>query len=243
MLTILEERTIAELNIDPNTLNQDAHDKIFVKCSICQEEFLREMRNLRNPHACPRSIHKNGKVLKFCGICHNYLSVDEFAQDSYSCVKCGFNHEYHQIFDVTPTRAECILKHPKAKLPTKKRTTDAGHDLYSVESKVIPYGSSDFISTGVHISVPEGWYFTIEGRSSLFVKGITPSRGIIDANYCGEIVVWLMNVSRLDYKIEVGDRIAQLILHRHHDIDITCVEEFGPDYNFRGGLGFGSSGR
>lgn len=142
-----------------------------------------------------------------------------------------------------PVRCECILKHPDAKIPFKKRTSDVGYDMVSVENKIIRPNDVKGIHTGIHLAVPEGWYYTIEGRSSLFLKGITPFRGIIDATYCGEVVIFLMNASPHDYEIAAGERIAQIILHKQYYLDITEVVKFGPDYDQRGEKGFGSSGR
>jgi dUTP pyrophosphatase len=70
-----------------------------------------------------------------------------------------------------------------------------------------------------------------------------PFRGIIDSGYCGEMKVALMNVSNKDYHVKKHDRIAQIILHKHYQFDVTEVENFSKDYNTRGDVGFGFSGR
>jgi dUTP pyrophosphatase len=140
-------------------------------------------------------------------------------------------------------KLETKLIHPDAKLPFRKRTTDAGWDLYSVEDVIIGPQITKNIHTGICISAPEGYYYTIEGRSSMFMRGITPNRGIIDATYCGEVIVSLVNKSNEEYKITVGDRIAQIILHRCYDANFFVVDEFSSDYNKRGTAGFGSSGK
>jgi len=140
-------------------------------------------------------------------------------------------------------KLETKLIHPDAKLPFRKRTTDAGWDLYSVEDVVIKPQMTKNIHTGICISAPEGYYYTIEGRSSMFMEGITPNRGIIDATYCGEVIVSLVNKSDEKYKITLGDRIAQIILHKCYDAMFSTVSEFSSDYNKRGTAGFGSSGK
>jgi hypothetical protein len=68
---------------------------------------------------------------------------------------------------------------------------------------------------------PEGFYYTIEGRSSLWELGILPYRGIIDATYTGPLSVYMLNNSPKDYTVSVGDKIAQIILHRINDFDIV----------------------
>jgi len=140
-------------------------------------------------------------------------------------------------------RLECMLKHPDAKFPYRKRTTDAGHDIFSIEDVNVPRFGMANVHTGIHIACPEGWYYTIDSRSSLYIKSIMPYRAIIDATYTGELRVALMNSSEVDYQVKKGDRIAQIILHQVHDFDLAPVDEFSPEYNKRGEEGFGSTGR
>ena len=214
------ERTKQQLAIDPDKLPDDSHEKVVVFCTLCGEQFLRERRNVHLPHNCPRWGKIDGKYVK--------RKLPEYLVP--------------QDLD-TPVRLECRLIHRDAKLPHRKRTTDVGHDLYSVEEATIPAHCVVGVKTGLQLSAPEGFYYTIEGRSGLFLKGITPFRGIIDATYCGEVVVVLMNASNEDYKVEVGDRIGQIILHKAYNFDITVVNEFSPDYDLRGEAGWGSSGQ
>lgn len=130
-----------------------------------------------------------------------------------------------------------------AKLPFRKRSTDAGYDIYSIESATIRPGRSKIIHTGIKIACPPGFYYTIEGRSSLWLNGIFPNRGIIDSTFVDEVVVSLVNVNDDDYTVSIGDRIAQMVLHRQYDAHFEVVQEFHPLYNQRGTDGFGSSGK
>lgn len=129
-----------------------------------------------------------------------------------------------------------------AKLPFRKRVTDAGYDLYSIENKTIPSGRAQLVRTGIIIACPPGFYYTIEGRSSLWMKGIFPNRGIIDATYTGEVVISLVNVNNDAFNVEEGQRIAQLIIHRQYDANFVEVPKFSAVYDQRGTAGFGSSG-
>jgi dUTP pyrophosphatase len=138
---------------------------------------------------------------------------------------------------------EVMLEHEAAKLPFRKRETDAGYDIYSVESVTLKPNRATIVRTGIHIASPPGFYYTIEGRSGLWLNGIFPNRGIIDATYCGEVVVSLVNVNDEPFQIDVGNRIAQIVLHRQYDAEFKVVEEFSPCYNERGTDGFGSSGK
>jgi dUTP pyrophosphatase len=144
--------------------------------------------------------------------------------------------EYHCV------RLQVKFIHEDAKLPYRKRPTDAGYDLFSIENVTIPPGNNKLIRTGIQISCPPGYYYTIEGRSSLWMKGIFPNRGIIDATYTGEVVVSLVNVNNDPFEISKGQRIAQLIIQRQYDAEFVEVSEFGSAYNQRGSEGFGSTG-
>lgn len=139
-------------------------------------------------------------------------------------------------------RLEVKKINEEAKIPYRKRPSDAGYDLYAVESVLLKPGRATMVKTGIIISAPTGFYYTIEGRSSLWMRGIFPNRGIIDATYCGEIIVSLVNVTGDDFQINKYDRIAQLILHRQYDANFVMVDEFSDIYSKRGQDGFGSSG-
>lgn len=139
--------------------------------------------------------------------------------------------------------AQYQLTTPAAKVPSRKRASDAGFDLSSVEDIVISPGNIVSIDTGIKVAVPQGWYYTIEGRSSLFKAGIFPCRGIIDAGYTGNVIVSLCNHSKKPYHITAGDRIAQMIFHKQYNVSFIEVDEFSDEYSMRGEAGFGSSGK
>ena len=140
-------------------------------------------------------------------------------------------------------RAELKFIGPNGKIPSRKRRSDAAYDIYAAEDVSIHPSTMESVHTDICLAVPEGWYFTVEGRSGLYRMGIQPCHGIIDATYCGELVISLMNVSNKPYNVKIGDRIAQIIVHKQHHLDIDVVDEFSDEYNQRGTLGFGSSGR
>ena len=143
----------------------------------------------------------------------------------------------------TEVRIEIRKLVSEAQIPFRKRKTDAGYDLYSIEDAWLQPGLAAIVKTGLAIAAPPGFYYTIEGRSSLWMQGIFPNRGIIDSTYCGETVVSLVNVSGEPFKINKGDRVAQIILHRQYDANFAPVDEFSALYNARGTDGFGSSGK
>ena len=128
-----------------------------------------------------------------------------------------------------------------AKMPTRAYGTDAGMDLYARESKIIPAHGSTVFDTGVHIELPKDTTGFLKSKSGLNVKyGIT-SEGVIDVGYTGSIKAKLYNHSDVDYKVEEGDKITQLVIL---PIIIPELEEVGSLVtNDRGSNGFGSSGR
>ncbi len=132
--------------------------------------------------------------------------------------------------------------HPEAFLPFRANEADAGGDLASVENMVIPAGQRALISTGIAIENNNpNTYFQIAPRSGLAVKyGIDVFAGIVDQNYTGEIKVVLFNSGDKDYKINIGDRIAQIIQVHISIPEFEWVEEL--NITERGSNGFGSTG-
>lgn len=100
------------------------------------------------------------------------------------------------------------------------------------------------VPTGLHIELPAGYEAQVRPRSGLAVKhgiSIVNTPGTIDADYRGEIKVVLVNLSSEEYRIEPGERIAQMVVARHEKVKwepVDCLEESG-----RGEGGFGSTGR
>ena len=363
---ILSDKTLQAFNIDCNKLRRGSHQRVFVRCTRCNEEFTREWRRQHQKHACPTHIVRaDGKSLKWCNGCSSYLSYNCFSKNtaradglnSYckacvnetpsskkklqklrtarinnienwikwtttrkrsECKKSGIDFDVDFDFllnlwqqqnglcfyaktamlfgendlrsaslerrDPTqgyiktnvvwasksmnwaknnssedefleflfqmgldtlsyPVRLECKLLSKHAQYPKRSLSTDAGYDISSIEQIIISAGCVAQVSTGIALSSPPGFYYSIDGRSSLWMRGIVPFRGIIDATYTGPLIVVLMNTSNEDYQIEPGDRIAQCVINRITHCDITIVDEFSPCYNQRGEAGFGSSGK
>jgi len=132
--------------------------------------------------------------------------------------------------------AEAILPH-YAHGPLE----DAGLDLRAVERVVLSPGVSQAVPTGIAIELPPGYEAQVRPRSGMALKhSVTVNFGTIDPGYRGEIRVIMFNLSRADYVIEQGDRIAQLVIARYEAIE---WEESDLGDSTRGAGGFGSSGR
>jgi len=132
---------------------------------------------------------------------------------------------------------------PEARLPTYATDGDAGLDLRASESFWIESGVRRIVSTGIAVAIPEGHVGLIHPRSGLAAKsGITVlnAPGTIDSGYRGELKVILLNTSAAPFRIDVGDRIAQLIIQEYVHADLVEVSEL-PE-TARGDRGFGSTG-
>jgi dUTP pyrophosphatase len=99
------------------------------------------------------------------------------------------------------------------------------------------------VPTGLFIALPAGYEAQVRPRSGLAIKkGITVlnSPGTIDADYRGEVGVILINLSAEDFVINDGERIAQMVIARHEQVEWQPVEVL--DETERGAGGFGHSG-
>lgn len=128
-----------------------------------------------------------------------------------------------------------------AVIPKYDHTDDAGFGIYSIEEKVLKPMEYYAISTGISSEIPNDCFVSFRDRSSMAVKGLHVMGGVIDAGYRGEWKVILINLSGTDYKIEVGDKIAQGILQSAKQVKIEIVEDLSN--TSRGSGGFGSTGR
>lgn len=137
-----------------------------------------------------------------------------------------------------------FLRSEKATVPTKGSALAAGYDLYASESAVIPAQGQGMVATDLTVIVPIGTYGRVAPRSGLAVKhGISTGAGVVDADYRGEVKVVLFNHSQKDFKIETGDRIAQLVLEQIVNADIKVITQEELDVTVRGEGGFGSTGK
>lgn len=133
--------------------------------------------------------------------------------------------------------------HPEAMLPTCSRPgEDLAFDLYALEDAVLERSKVQRLRTGIALEM-EGFGFLVRDRSSMaYPKGILTCGGVIDRGYRGEMFVNLLLFGSAEYKVQRGDRIAQLIPVRPETaVQISEVDELSPSE--RGEKGYGSSGR
>ena len=130
-------------------------------------------------------------------------------------------------------------------LPAYATTQSAGMDLRAniCEPIVLKPLERRLVPTGLHIALPEGYEAQVRPRSGLALKhGITVlnAPGTIDADYRGEIGVCLINLSAEEFVINDGERIAQMVIARHEQVDFEVVQEL--DETERGAGGYGHTG-
>jgi dUTP pyrophosphatase len=130
-------------------------------------------------------------------------------------------------------------------LPAYETAGSAGMDLraYLAEPVVLAPFQRQLIPTGLFMELPLGFEAQIRPRSGLALKhgiSILNSPGTIDADYRGEIKILLINLSETDFKIESGDRIAQMIIARHEQVKWEEAEVLTE--TIRGAGGYGHTG-
>lgn len=138
-----------------------------------------------------------------------------------------------------------IINKSTHKLPAYETIASAGMDLHANLSAPIILKPLErtIIKTGVQIELPVGFEAQVRPRSGLAAKhGLTVlnSPGTVDADYRGEIGVILVNLSTTDFKIEDGERIAQLVIAKHERAEWIEVQELNE--TSRGEGSFGSTG-
>ena len=133
--------------------------------------------------------------------------------------------------------------HPDAAIPAAAYDGDAGLDLASVEEAELAPGERRTISTGIAVAIPPGHAGFVQPRSGLAARhgiSVVNSPGLIDSGYRGEIRVVLLNTDRTEtFRIEPGDRVAQLVVLALPQLRIAVTDELpGSERAHRG---FGSS--
>ena len=130
-------------------------------------------------------------------------------------------------------------KHP---LPSYKTDHAAGKDLRSNLDYTITLKSLEraMIPTGLFIELPIGYEAQVRPRSGLAAKkgiSVLNSPGTIDADYRGEIKVILINLSKEDFIVEDGERIAQMVVASHERVEWQAAEVLADSGRGSGGFG------
>ena len=132
---------------------------------------------------------------------------------------------------------------PSARLPEYAHPGDAGMDVFSVDSVVLPPGGRALVHTGLVMQLPPDAEAQVRPRSGLALKyGVTVlnSPGTIDAGYRGEVGVILVNHGAEPFCVEKGMKVAQIVVAPV--VQAVIEETFATDDTDRGAGGFGSTG-
>src|SRR6201984_3398806 len=121
--------------------------------------------------------------------------------------------------------------HANAHLPEYAHgpAEDAGMDIRCIDSVVLEPGVAQAVPTGLALEIPSGYEVQVRPRSGLALKHaitLPNSPATIDPGYRGEIRVILLNLGRESYRIEPGDRIAQMVISTYVMAD-WVEEELG----------------
>ena len=139
-----------------------------------------------------------------------------------------------------------IVNHSPFDLPAYATALSAGMDLRANLEQPLVLGTLEraLVPTGLHIELPAGYEAQIRPRSGLATKhgiSIVNAPGTIDADYRGEIKVVLVNLSKEPFTVNPGERIAQMVVARHEQVEWEAVETL--EESLRGSGGFGSTGK
>lgn len=123
------------------------------------------------------------------------------------------------------------------------RSGDAGYDIYAIDKYDVAQMQRVVVETGLHLEIPIGYAGVVKDRSSVAAAGLHCLAGVIDSSYRGELKVLIVNLGQSAYTIQIGQKIAQLLLAPVHVEEISLVESLEElSASKRGTGGFGSTG-
>ena len=139
-----------------------------------------------------------------------------------------------------------VINKSKNQLPQYETIAAAGLDIRANIEEAITLKPLEraLVPTGLYVEIPIGYEIQVRPRSGLAAKfGLTVlnSPGTIDADYRGEIKVILANISNEEYTLQPEERVAQLVLAKHEQIQWTPTDTLSS--TVRGEGGFGSTGK
>ena len=139
-----------------------------------------------------------------------------------------------------------VINKSENELPKYETVAAAGLDVRANITEPITLKPLEraMIPTGLSVEIPVGYEIQVRPRSGLAAKhGLTVlnSPGTIDADYRGEIKVVLVNLSNEEYTLLPEERVAQLVLAKHEQIEWSLTEVLSE--TVRGEGGFGSTGQ
>jgi len=131
--------------------------------------------------------------------------------------------------------------HPEVKMPTYAHAGDVGLDMFSLEDKMLAPGERYVFFCGFACEFPNGYAAIVKDKGSTAKAGLHVMGGVFDAGYRGEYNALVVNLGDEPYRVEKGDKIAQLIIYPIEIVDIEEAEILSE--SARGEGRFGSTGK
>lgn len=130
-------------------------------------------------------------------------------------------------------------------LPSYSTEGSSGMDIRAAidDFVIIKKNETALIPTNISVEIPDGYEIQVRPRSGLAANygiGILNAPGTIDSDYRGEIKIIMFNFGTEDFKINRGDRIAQIVLNKFYKAVFNESAEL--NNSRRGSGGFGHTG-
>lgn len=130
------------------------------------------------------------------------------------------------------------------KTPTKAYSHDAGFDLYTPDSFILPPGGRWTVNLGFALELPEGTVALVQGKSGMaHTEGLTTIGNVIDAGYRGECHVILLNTGSESIHFIELQKVAQLVIIQLANIENKLEEREMLSESERDSGGLGSTGK
>lgn len=169
-------------------------------------------------------------------ILENWFITSRLSQEEKPCLPTAV-----PTVSMQPLLVEDNEKVSAANLRPGQYSGDAGIDLATSDTETLAAGEFRYLSTGVHVAIPDGFFGWITGRSSTWRDyRCSVVTGVIDSGYRGELMIGLRNEGKEARSWPAGTRLGQLILLPVFAGQIQSVDEL-PEHE-RGLNGYGSSG-
>lgn len=130
----------------------------------------------------------------------------------------------------------------EAIIPTRGTPGSAGLDVYTYEDIIIPARQDLCFGIGLAFDIPDGYFIEVMNKSGVATKKhCSVGACVVDSDYTGEVHVHLFNNSDEDVFFNKGQKVAQLVIQKYYDLEMTEVNNIDK-VTERGNGGFGSTG-
>ncbi|MDA8140755.1 MAG: dUTP diphosphatase [Desulfobacteraceae bacterium] len=176
-----------------------------------------------------------------CRVCGHTEYQKAHGENFYSCAGCSAVFTDPKLFCAPAVKVKFLSG--KASMPAKMTPAATAYDLFSARDQTLLPGAVALLATDIALELPPNFEAQVRCRSGMAKQGIQVANGIgsIDADYRGPVGVLLFNSTAKEYRVEKGDRIAQLVIAPAVHFGLERVETLSD--TTRGQGGFGHTGR